>query len=137
MKLSPYLHFKGECRAAFEHYAQIFGSKVEDVLTYGQSPVAAQTPADWRDKVMHTQLQVGDQLLMGADSPPQFQTPMQGFSVTLIFDEPAEAERVFTALAEGGTVRMPLQETFWAKRFGMLTDRFGVPWIINGGMQMG
>jgi PhnB protein len=70
-------------------------------------------------------------VLMGSDAPPQYFQPMQGFSVTLVIQDPAEAERVFRALAEGGTVRMDIQETFWAQRFGMLVDRFGTPWMIN------
>jgi PhnB protein len=74
---------------------------------------------------------VGDKILMGSDAPPDRYKPMQGFSVTLGIDEPAEADRVFHALSEGGSVTMPIQETFWARRFGMLVDRFGTPWMIN------
>jgi PhnB protein len=137
MLLSPYLHFNGDCRAAFAFYAEVLRGRVESTLTYGESPMRDQTSADWRDKVMHSQLRLGDGVLMGSDSPPPYHAPMQGFSVTLVYEDPAEAERVFNALVEGGTARMAMQETFWAQRFGMVVDRFGVPWIINGGMKMG
>jgi len=81
--------------------------------------------------VMHARLIVGDEVLMGSDAPPDRYEPMKGITVTLGVDEPADAERIFSALAEGGTVQMPIQQTFWAARFGMLTDRFGTPWMIN------
>ena len=93
--------------------------------------MADQTPREWRDKVMHARLIVGDEVLMGSDAPPDRYEPMKGITVTLGVDEPADAERIFSALAEGGTVQMPIQQTFWAARFGMLTDRFGTPWMIN------
>ena len=99
--------------------------------TYGESPLADQTPPDSRDKIMHASLKVGDALLMGSDAPPQYQERMGGFSVSTSVQDPNEAERIFTALAKGGNVRMPLQETFWAQRFGMLVDQFGVPWMVN------
>lgn len=130
MKMNAYLMFDGRCEAAFRFYEQVFGGKLE-LLTYGRSPMAEQTPPEQRDKVMHVSLTVGDSVLMGSDAPPQFYEPMQGFHVTLVIDDPAEAERVFDALAEGGTVRMALQQTFWAARFGMLVDRFGTPWMVN------
>ena len=80
---------------------------------------------------MHARLIIGDEVLMGSDAPPDRYEPMKGITVTLGVDEPADAERIFSALAEGGTVQMPIQQTFWAVRFGMLTDRFGTPWMIN------
>lgn len=88
-------------------------------------------PAERRKKIIHARLVGNGMLLMGSDAPPDRYEPMKGFSVTLNVNEPAEAERVFNALADGGSVRMPLGETFWAKKFGMLTDRFGTPWMIN------
>ena len=101
------------------------------MLTHAGTPAEGQVPANWRDKIMHACLVVGDEVLMGSDAPPEhFQQP-QGFSVALGVDEPAEAERIFNALADKGTVRMPIQQTFWALRFGMLVDRFGIPWMIN------
>jgi PhnB protein len=131
MKLNPYLSFNGECEAAFKFYEQCLGGNIESMMTFGNSPMAEQTPPDKLDKIMHASLKVGDTVLMGSDAPPDFFEKPQGFSVSLVFDDVAEAERVYTALAENGTVQMPLQETFWAARFGMVVDRFGTPWMIN------
>jgi PhnB protein len=93
--------------------------------------MAEQTPPEKLDKIMHASLIVGDTVLMGSDAPPQFFEKPQGFSVSLVFDDAVEAEQIFNALAENGTVQMPIQETFWAARFGMVVDRFGTPWMIN------
>lgn len=131
MKLNPYLSFNDECKAAFKFYEQCLGGKIDTMMTYGESPMADQTPTDKLDKIMHASLIVGDTVLMGSDAPPGFLEKPQGFSVSLVFTAPEEAERIFNALAENGTVRMPIQETFWSPRFGMLTDRFGIPWMIN------
>ena len=131
MQLNPYLTFNGKCEAAFKFYERVLGGRIEAMMTYGSSPMADQTPADWRNKIMHTRLTIGGELLMGSDAPPDRYEPMKGISVTLGIEKPADAERVFHALAENGTVQMPIQETFWAARFGMLVDQFGTPWMIN------
>ena len=131
MQSNPYLFFTGECETAFKFYEQCFGGKIVEKMTYGDSPMAEQTSAEQRDRIMHINLTVGDIVLMGADAPPHLFEKPQGFYVNLQFDNIAEAEQVFNALAENGTVRMPFQETFWAKRFAMLIDRFGTPWMIN------
>jgi PhnB protein len=131
MQLNPYLTFNGQCEAAFKFYEKVLGAKIEAMLTYGGSPMVDKTPPDWRDKIMHTRLTVGGNVLMGSDAPPDRYEPMKGITVTLGFDDPAEAERIFNALADGATVQMPIQQTFWAARFGMLVDRFGAPWMIN------
>jgi PhnB protein len=89
------------------------------------------TPPEWHNKIMHVGLMIGDQELMGSDNPPGYSETPQGFSVSIGVDDPAEAERIFHTLAENGTVKMPFQQTFWAYRFGMLVDQFGVPWMIN------
>jgi PhnB protein len=131
MKLNPYLSFNDECEAAFKFYEHCLGGKIDAMMTYGESPMAEQTPPEKLDKIMHASLIVGDTVLMGSDAPPQFFKAPQGFSVSLVFDDAVEAYRIFNALAEDGTVQMPIQETFWADRFGMLVDRFGTPWMIN------
>ncbi len=131
MQLNPYLTFNGKCEAAFKFYERVLGGKIEAMMTYGSSPMADQTPADWRNKIMHTRLTIGGELLMGSYAPPDRYEPMKGISVTLGIEKPADAERVFHALAENGTVQMPIQETFWAARVGMLVDQFGTPWMIN------
>jgi PhnB protein len=131
MQIAPYLNFDGQCRAAFEFYEQCLGGKIEQLMTHADSPMAAQTPPAWRDRIMHVRLVVGDYVLMGSDAPPEYYQRPQGLYVSLTVGEPAEAERIFQALAENGAVQMPLQETFWSARFGMLVDRFGTPWMIN------
>jgi PhnB protein len=131
MQVNPYLNFNGQCEEAFKFYEQCLGGKIAFKMTYGESPIAEHAPAGWRDKVLHATLLLGERALMGADAPPdRYQRP-QGFSVSLAMKNPADAERIFQALAEGGTVTMPLQQTFWAVRFGMLIDRFSIPWMIN------
>jgi PhnB protein len=99
------------------------------MLTFGETP--DDEPADRQDLIMHAWLQVGDQAIMGCDSPPEFRRETGGFSVAIHTGDRAEAERIFAALAQGGTVSMPFEETFWSPGFGMLTDRFGTPWLVN------
>ncbi|MCX5934883.1 MAG: VOC family protein [Pseudanabaena sp. LacPavin_0818_WC45_MAG_42_6] len=131
MKLSPYLSFNDECEVAFKFYEQCLDGKIDAMMTYGNSPMAEQTPPEKLDKIMHASITVGDTVMMGSDAPPNYFEKPQGFSVSLVLTDPDEAERVFNALAENGTVQMPIQETFWAARFGMLVDRFGTPLMIN------
>src|SRR5437764_13487618 len=131
MQLNTYLMFHGECRAAFEFYAKVLGGKIEAMMPHEGSPAAEHVPPEWRSKIMHARLVIGDKVLMGSDAPPdRADEAMKGFSVTLGVDSPGEAERIFEALAENGTVRMPSGQTFFAQRFGMLVDRFGPPWMI-------
>jgi PhnB protein len=131
MQLIPYLNFNGQCEAAFKFYEQCLGGKIVAMFTYGESPAAEHVSAESRNRIMHVRLLVGDAVLMGSDSPPEYFEEPKGMNVSLHIDDPAEAERIFHALAEGGTVRMPIEETFWAIRFGMVVDRFGTPWMIN------
>jgi PhnB protein len=131
MQVNPYLLFDGDCEEAFKTYAKVLGGEIVAMLAAEGTPAEQSWPEDWRKKIIHARMLVDGVSLMGSDCPPEHFEKMQGFSVTLSVKEPAEAERVFKALAEGGTVRMPLSETFWAKKFGMLTDRFGTPWMIN------
>jgi PhnB protein len=131
MQSNPYLYFNGDCKAAFKFYEQCLGGKIVAMMSYGESPMGEQTPPEQRDNIMHVQLTTGDVNLMGADAPPEYFEQPQGFHINLQFDNVEEGERIFNALAEKGTVKMPFQETFWAKRWGMLTDRFGTPWMIN------
>lgn len=133
MKLNAHLNFNGQCAAAYKFYEQHLGAKTLFSLTYGASPMAAQFPAEYADKIMHATLEIGETMVLGADSPPgHYQTP-NGFCLSLSMEDPAEAERVFNALAENGKVNMPLQQTFWAQRFGMLIDQFKIPWMVNCG----
>jgi PhnB protein len=131
MKIIAYLLFPGTCAEAFRFYETALGGKIVDMLPHAGTPAEAHVPAEWRDKVMHARLQVGDAEIMASDSPPAHQKTPQGFAVSLHVGSADEAERMFAALAEGGTVTMPMEQTFWARRFGMLTDRFGIPWMVN------
>jgi PhnB protein len=131
VQISPYLSFKGECEAAFTLYAECLGGQTGAIFRYGGSPMADQAPADWQDKVMHGSLTIGTLLLMGGDVPPGRYEEPKGFSLSIQIKDPAEAERIFDALARDGRVTMPLEKTFWAERFGMVADRFGIPWLIN------
>ena len=131
MRLNPYLNFNGQCEAAFKFYERCLGGKIQAMMPHAGTPTEEHTPPEWRDKILHASLVVGDNVLMGSDVPPdQYETP-KGISVSLHIADTADAERVFHALAENGIVTFPIQQTFWAALFGMLVDQFGIPWIIN------
>ncbi len=131
MRINTYLTFNGQCEAAFRHYEKCLGGKIVFMLKYGDSPMAGDTPTERRDHILHATFQLGDQVLGGVDSPPETYRKPQGFFVTLNLSDVAEAERIFASLAENGNVQMALQETFWAKRFGVLVDQFGTPWMMD------
>ena len=131
MKLNSYLTFNGQCEAAFKFYEQCLGGKIVAMVTHADTPAEEQVPAEWRNKILHARLIVGDEVLMGSDAPPDRYEESKGFSVTVGIDDPTDAERIFDALAKNGTVKMPIQKTFWAVRFGMLVDQFGIPWMVN------
>jgi PhnB protein len=133
MRLNPHLNFNGQCEAAFQLYSSCLGGQITMMMRYGDSPAAEHVPPDWRDKIIHATISLGDQVLTAADAPPEHYQKPQGFSVLLNISDAAEADRIFQTLAEKGAVRMPVQETFWALRFGMLVDQFGTPWMINCG----
>jgi len=131
MQLIAYLNFNGNCEEAFRYYEKHLGGKIIAMMRYEDGPKDMPVSPDSKKKIMHARLTVGDAVLMASDAPPpRFDKP-QGFAVSIMIDEPAEADRVFSALGDGGTVTMPIGETFWAKRFGMLVDRFGTPWMVN------
>lgn len=130
---SSYLLFDGNCREAFEWYAEVLGGTIIMMLTGTESPVAEEIPAEFADKIMHVSLQVRNWMLMGSDCPPGMFEKPQGFHVQIAFEDEQQAEATFNQLAEGGLVQMPFEPTFWAKRFGMLVDRFGTPWMLNCG----
>jgi PhnB protein len=131
MRINPYVDFNGQCEAAFKFYAQCLGGQVTALLRYAGSPLSEQVPASWQDKVMHATLTIDDQVIQGADvAADRYERP-QGFSLTLQMRDTREAERVFNALAHSGSVVIPLAKTFWAARFGVLVDQFGIRWLIN------
>jgi PhnB protein len=131
MQVNPYLNFDGRCAAAFKFYEQVLGGTIVFMQTHGDSPAREHTTPDWYDKVMHASLKVGNVTLMGSDLAPAHYVQPKGISVSLNIPNLAEAERIFNALAEGGSVTLPFQKTFWTPGFGMTVDRFGIPWMVN------
>src|SRR3989441_10202987 len=114
MQLNPYLLFNGQCAEAFKFYAQVLGGKIDGMMTHAGTPAEEHVPAEWRDKILHARLVVDDTVLMASDAPPDRYQQPKGISVSLQLKDPDKAERIFHALAEGGTVQMPIEETFWA-----------------------
>jgi PhnB protein len=131
MQLNPYLLFNGECEAAFKFYEKCLGGKIETMLTNAGTPAEEHVPAEWRDKILHARMVVGDQVLLASDAPPGHYSQPTGISVSIQLKDKAEAERIFNELAENGTTQMPFQETFGSPGFGMCADRFGIPWMVN------
>jgi PhnB protein len=132
MRINTHLNFNGQCEAAFRFYEKALGGKVTFLMTWGESPMANKVPLDWNKKIIHAAFEVsGGQCITGGDAPPNFYQKPQGFCVTINTLTAEESERIFTALADKGVVQMPMEETFWAKSFGMLIDQFGTPWMIN------
>ena len=131
MQINAYLNFNGRCAEAFKFYERCLGGRIEMMQTFGETPAAGEVPGDWRDKVIHVRLTVGDQVLMGSDAPPGHFAPAQGMSVSINVASPDEARRIFDDLAQQGRVTMPFTQTFWSAGFGMAVDRFGTPWMVN------
>ncbi len=131
MRINPYLNFNGNCAEAFQFYAKALGGKDLRIMTFRDSPMAAEMPAKEKDMVMHARFTLGNYTIMGSDSPGSRYNKPQGYAVNVDVDTPEEADRIFAALSQGGNIGMPIAETFWAKRFGMVTDRFGTHWMVN------
>ena len=135
-QLDSYLFFDGNCAEAMRFYEQALGGKLEMMMKYGESPEQCDMPPGSADRVMHACVTLDGRLLMASDSMPgEPYKGMNGFSLSLVYPTVDEAQRAFDALAKGGNVRMPLAKTFWVERFGMVTDRFGTPWMVSGGAQ--
>jgi PhnB protein len=131
MKTIPYLNFDGNCREAFTWYAEILDGEIHAMMSFEDSPICDEVSEDWHGRVMHAYLTADEVVLMGGDIPPGVAHRPGGIHVSLHVDSLEDAERIWTALEQGGTPSMPLGQTFWAERFGMLVDRFGTPWMIN------
>lgn len=131
MQMNPYLLFNGNCEEAFKFYEKSLGGTIVAMLPHEGTPAGEHVSSEWGKKILHARLALGSQALMASDAPPGHYEAPQGFSVSLEYTDPAEAERVFNALIENGKATMPFQQTFWAYRFGMLVDQFGIPWMIN------
>lgn len=132
MQLTSYLFFRDQSKAAFEHYAKSLDGEVMNQITFGEMPDGPPVDDDAKDLIANICMKIGDSMLMASDCPPGMPfEPMQGCAVAISADDAAHAERMFAALGEGGKVTMPMQETSWALRFGMLSDRFGIHWMVN------
>jgi PhnB protein len=130
VKLYTYLNYGGNCRQAFEFYVQHLGGKMSFLQTHGEIPNNQAVPADWKEKVLHARLELGETALLGADIPPDHFQPMRSAYLTLIVNSIEEAERIYALLTEGGEIFMKMDETFFAHRFAMLRDRFGTSWML-------
>jgi PhnB protein len=134
MQVQPYLFFDGRCEEAVEFYQRAIGAKLEMLMRFNESPDPPPPdvlPPGSGEKIMHASLRIGESIVMVSDGRCTGRQDFQGFALSLAVATQAEAERLFAALADGGRVEMPLQKTFWAERFGMLSDRFGVAWMVN------
>lgn len=131
MQINPYLTFNGQCEAAFKLYERCFGGTIEAMLKQQDLPAGESTPPNFEGKILHAMMKVKGQMLMGSDAcADDYETP-KGIHVSVHVEDKTESERIFAALAEGGKITMPMQETFWAVSFGILIDQFGIPWMIN------
>ena len=128
MKLNTYVNFAGNRAEAFRFYEHHLGGKIEMMMTHAQAPDQTHVKPEWKDAVLHARISIGDTELMGADIPNA--QPMRSAYLSLEVRSDADAERIFSALSEGGEVFMPIQETFFATRFAQLRDRFGINWMI-------
>lgn len=131
MKLQCYVNFDGKCREAMKFYAETLGGELTFLQTFGESPMRDMVPPDHLDAVMHATVTVGEAVIMGSDAPGGRYNKPQGFAVSLGLSDKDQAHKIFATLADGGAVDMEIQETFWAAAFGMVTDKFGIPWMIN------
>lgn len=130
MQLYTYLNYGGNCRQAFEFYAEHLGGKITMLTTHGEQPDASQVSPEWKNAVLHARIEMGDTIVFGADIPPDRFQPMRSAYLSLLVDSNAEAERIYALLSEGGQIFMPMEETFFAHRFAMLRDRFGTSWML-------
>jgi PhnB protein len=130
MQVNPYLYYSGNCEAALKFYQRVLGAQIEMMMTHESAPESMPIPPEWKKKIMHARISIDGEVIMASDAPPgRFHQP-QGFSVSLQVEDPADAERKFKALAEGGRVDMPFAKTFFSNGFGMCVDQFGIPWMV-------
>ena len=130
MKLYTYLNYGGNCRQAFEFYAANLGGKITMLTTHGEQPESTNVPPEWKNAVLHARIEIGGTTVLGADIPPERFQPMRSAYLSLLVDSDDEAERIYDLLAEDGQIFMPMEETFFARRFAMLRDRFGTSWML-------
>src|ERR1700761_2241 len=131
MKINPYLNFDGRCEEAFTFYAKVLGGKIEGKFTFAEAPPEMGSHADWKDKIMHARLVIGDQVILGSDAPPGRYGKPAGTFVSLSLKDPNEGKRIFESFSAGGQTLMPYGKTFWSPGFGMCIDKYSIPWMIN------
>lgn len=131
MNIQPYLSFEGRCEEALEFYKKAVGAEVEMILRFSESPEQGMTKPGTENKIMHCSFRVGESTLMASDGDCGGNTKFGGISLTLNLKTEAEADRYFNALAQGGAVQMALEKTFFSPRFGVLSDKFGITWMIH------
>jgi PhnB protein len=131
MKINPYLNFDGRCEEAFNFYAKVLGGKIESKFTFAEAPPEMGSHDDWKGKIMHARLAIGDQVILGSDAPPGRYSKPAGTFVSLSMKDPNEGKRIFESLSTGGQSLMPFGKTFWSPGFGMCIDKYGVPWMVN------
>mgnify|MGYP002778726522 CR=1 FL=1 len=134
VKINPYVNFNGNTEEAFRFYQSVFGGEFLTMQRFKETPDADRLPADAQDKIMHVALPIGDNILMGTDALESMGPPLtmgSNFSLAIDTESRNEADRMFNTLSAGGSVTMPLQDTFWGSYFGMLTDRFGIQWMVS------
>ena len=136
MHVNPYLMFDGRTDEALAFYKSALGADVIALMRFSDNPVQNYNPPNSADKVMHCAFKIGEQVVMASDGECAGKGEFKGISLTLTLATPADAERYFAALSEGGQVQMPMSETFFAERFGMVADKFGVSWMVLGGGKM-
>jgi PhnB protein len=130
VQLNTYLNYGGNCEEAFRFYEQHLGGRITFLMRHGEQPGGSPAPSDWKDKVLHAQMDLGGTALMGADIPADRFQPMRSAYLSLTVESTQEAERVYALLTDGGQIFMPMEETFFATRFAMLRDRFGTSWML-------
>lgn len=131
MQFTPYLHFNGCCEEALSFYSKHMNIEIKNKVPFSAMPGSADIPENWEAKIMHCEWSIDGQTLMACDPPPNMYQQPEGFTINLMVDSVEEAEKLFQSLADGGSVYMPMSESFFAHRFGMLRDRFNIPWMIN------
>jgi PhnB protein len=135
MLVQPYLSFEGRCDEAVKFYQAAVGAEVQMLMRFKEAPDQSMMSPGSADKVMHVSMRIGDSVVMASDGRCSGTTGFNGISLSLSVADDAQAERLFAGLSDGGQVTMPLAKTFFASKFGMLTDRFGVSWMVMGGQQ--
>ena len=131
MQINPYLFYESNCEAAFKFYEKVLGGRIEVMLRNSEGPPEMETAPDRMQNIMHARMSINGEVIMASDAPPSHFHKPQGFAVSITVDDPAEGERKFKALSEGGSVNMPFGKTFFSKGFGMCVDQFGIPWMVN------